>query len=275
MTLPANVFLGERQFFTRRDAYLLLHDVNAGHILRDAVFHLKALVHLHEIKFVVDVHQKLDGSRIGVADRARALDCGVTHAMPQGRGQLVGGRLLNEFLVAQVLDAALALAQMHHMAVFVGQYLHFDVARLLDKLFHVHVGLAERRRGLCTGQVVLARQFLLVLDKANTPSAAAQRGLDEQGEADLLRPLQGFVHAVHGAGRAGNDRNARLHGDLGIVSLGDLVVVVSKSGNTEELVRLVPYARVRLPAKGLCTQRWLGDLLPRCTKLHDKLCRHR
>ena len=35
-----------------------------------------------------------------------------------------------------------------------------------------------------------------------------------------------------------------LHGDLGIVGPGDLVVVVSKSGNTEELVRLVPYARV-------------------------------
>ena len=40
-----------------------------------------------------------------------------------------------------------------------------------------------------------------------------------------------------------------LHGDLGIVSAGDLVVVVSKSGNTEELVRLVPYAKAKsLPA---------------------------
>ena len=35
-----------------------------------------------------------------------------------------------------------------------------------------------------------------------------------------------------------------LHGDLGIVGAGDLVVVVSKSGNTDELIRLVPYARV-------------------------------
>ena len=41
-----------------------------------------------------------------------------------------------------------------------------------------------------------------------------------------------------------------LHGDLGIVSSGDLVVVVSKSGSTEELVRLVPYARVRTDREG-------------------------
>ena len=36
-----------------------------------------------------------------------------------------------------------------------------------------------------------------------------------------------------------------LHGDLGIVGKEDLVVLFSKSGNTEELIRLVPYARVR------------------------------
>ena len=39
-----------------------------------------------------------------------------------------------------------------------------------------------------------------------------------------------------------------LHGDLGIISAGDLVVCVSKSGSTDELVRLVPYARVK-PAR--------------------------
>ncbi len=35
-----------------------------------------------------------------------------------------------------------------------------------------------------------------------------------------------------------------LHGDLGIVSKEDLVVLFSKSGNTEELIRLVPFAKV-------------------------------
>lgn len=35
-----------------------------------------------------------------------------------------------------------------------------------------------------------------------------------------------------------------LHGDIGIVGRDDLVVIVSKSGATEELLRLVPYAKV-------------------------------
>lgn len=36
-----------------------------------------------------------------------------------------------------------------------------------------------------------------------------------------------------------------LHGDIGIVGRDDVVVIVSKSGATDELLRLVPYARVR------------------------------
>ncbi len=36
-----------------------------------------------------------------------------------------------------------------------------------------------------------------------------------------------------------------LHGDLGMVCREDLIVLFSKSGNTEELIRLVPFAKVR------------------------------
>ena len=39
-----------------------------------------------------------------------------------------------------------------------------------------------------------------------------------------------------------------LHGDIGIVGHDDVVVIVSKSGATDELLRLVPYARVRAAA---------------------------
>lgn len=36
-----------------------------------------------------------------------------------------------------------------------------------------------------------------------------------------------------------------MHGDIGIVGRDDLVVMVSKSGATEELLRLVPYVKAR------------------------------
>ena len=42
-----------------------------------------------------------------------------------------------------------------------------------------------------------------------------------------------------------------LHGDLGIVSQKDMVVCFSKSGDTDELLRLVPYAKVRPPWSNL------------------------
>ena len=35
-----------------------------------------------------------------------------------------------------------------------------------------------------------------------------------------------------------------LHGDIGIVGPTDLLVALSKSGGSEELLRLMPYARV-------------------------------
>ncbi len=43
-----------------------------------------------------------------------------------------------------------------------------------------------------------------------------------------------------------------LHGDIGIVGAHDLVVMVSKSGATEELLRLVPYAKARAALSTLC-----------------------
>jgi len=51
-----------------------------------------------------------------------------------------------------------------------------------------------------------------------------------------------------------------LHGDIGIISQQDLLVCFSKSGATEEIIRLVPFAKVG--AAALCadagvTQRWV------------------
>ncbi len=66
-----------------------------------------------------------------------------------------------------------------------------------------------------------------------------------------------------------------LHGDIGIVGPADLLVALSKSGGSEELLRLMPYARVcllvqhvlhvqpkhrcRLPSTGSCCAYTVGD----------------
>ena len=44
-----------------------------------------------------------------------------------------------------------------------------------------------------------------------------------------------------------------LHGDIGIVGEADLLVAFSKSGGSEELLKLLPFAKV--PATGACGNR--------------------
>jgi arabinose-5-phosphate isomerase len=51
-----------------------------------------------------------------------------------------------------------------------------------------------------------------------------------------------------------------LHGDLGIVSPDDLVVLFSKSGNTEELVRLVPFAKANPSVSTTCQDALCSNL---------------
>jgi len=47
-----------------------------------------------------------------------------------------------------------------------------------------------------------------------------------------------------------------LHGDIGIVGKDDLLVLFSKSGATEELIKLIPYAKVRATTRAhSCLQR--------------------
>src|SRR5262249_2380300 len=57
-----------RERFTSGDADLLLYEIAAVNFLRDGVFHLDARGHLHEIKALVLIDQKLNRACIFVAD---------------------------------------------------------------------------------------------------------------------------------------------------------------------------------------------------------------
>jgi arabinose-5-phosphate isomerase len=41
------------------------------------------------------------------------------------------------------------------------------------------------------------------------------------------------------------DSTEALHGDIGIIGHGDVLVLISKSGESDELVRLLPFAKSR------------------------------
>ena len=67
-------------------------------------------------------------------------------------------RLLEQLLVP-ALNRALALAEVHHVAVVIAEDLELDVARRLEVLLDVDVADAERRLGLALRRLERVRQL--------------------------------------------------------------------------------------------------------------------
>src|SRR5262249_21431284 len=124
------------------------------------------------------------------------------------RGQLRRRRLLDQFLMPQVLHGTLPLAEVNDAAVLVREYLHLDVARLLQELLQIDVGTAERRGRLAPRHLQLARQLLFVLDETDAAPAAAVRRLDEQRVTAAVREPERLVFAGDDAVGTGDDRDA-------------------------------------------------------------------
>jgi hypothetical protein len=130
-----------------RDEYLLADDVDPGDRLRDRVLDLYARVHLEEVVRAVRVEKTLDRSRRPVADRTRGVDRDCTDPRTELRVDGWGRRLLDELLMAS-LDRAVALSEMHDVAVRVGEDLHLDVAGVVEIALDVHGGVREIRLAL-------------------------------------------------------------------------------------------------------------------------------
>ena len=183
------------ELLARGNQDLRLHQVNVGGHLGDGMLHLNARIHFDEGQAAVFVHQKFDGSGIHVADAAQGLYQDAANAFAQLGSDFHRGRFFHQLLMT-ALDAALALAQAHHIAVLVGQHLELDMARPLDEPLHVEIAIAERRRRLRLRRVKQVGQFLFAADDAHTASTAARRGFHDQAEirrcapTPALRPLR-------------------------------------------------------------------------------------
>ena len=141
-----------------RNANLLLDDVDAGHHLGDRMLDLDARVHFHEEEVALLVHQELEGAGVGVLHGARRVGDDAAHLA----ADLVGDRdrrRLFEQLLMPALDRALALAQVHDVAVVIAEHLELDVARRVEVLLDVDVADAERRFGLALRGLERVRQI--------------------------------------------------------------------------------------------------------------------
>src|SRR5690606_148609 len=215
VTAEADVVLREPQLLAGGDADLRLHDVDAGDHLGDRVLDLHAGVHLDEVELAILV-QELEGAGAAVADAA----AGVRAALADLGDQLAwnaGGRGLLDDLLVAALHRAVALAQVHGVAVLVGQHLELHVTRVLEELLHVHRRVAEGRAGLGPGHVDGVEQRGLGVYDAHAAPATAAGGLDDDRVADVARDAKNLVRVVRqgafGAGHAGHAGG--FHGVLG------------------------------------------------------------
>ena len=128
MAVKRDVVLGERERLTGGDPELLLDEIEPGHRLGDGVLDLQPRVDLEkrERLRVVERHEELRGAGADVPGPPGDVDRGPSDALAQRRTDRRRRALLEHLLVA-ALEAALALAEMQHGAVRVGEQLHLDV----------------------------------------------------------------------------------------------------------------------------------------------------
>ena len=96
----------------------------------------------------------------------------------------------------------------------VAQHLDLDVARVLDELLDEHAVVAEAGLGLRAGERKAFIDLLGVVGDPHALAAAAGRGLDHDGIADLGGDLDGMLGVRDLAQKAGNRRHLGLGGRL-------------------------------------------------------------
>ncbi len=200
------VLLREAEGLPGRDPQLPLDQVQARDQLGHRVLHLEAGVHLHEVvrRRVRARDDELHRARAPVAAGAGRLDRRLAHRRTRLLVEEHARRLLDDLLVA-ALEGALALAQVDHVAVAVGQDLDLDVAGAVDPALDEERVVVEGGAGLAAGGGDLVLQAGQVPHQAHALAAAARAGLQQHRRAQLAGRLRQVRVAA-----PGDDRHARV-----------------------------------------------------------------
>ncbi len=192
-----------------RDQDLRAHDVDARHHLGHRVLDLNARVDLDEVPLLrVRIHQELDRPGVHVVRLAGDRHRRIAQSAARLVGKIRRRGELHDFLMP-ALHRAVALVQVHHAAVRVGDHLHLDVPRPRHETLDEHSAVAERQRRLLLRLFDLRGQVRLDLHDAHAATAAAEGRLDDDREADRLGDLDRLPRIGDRVVRAGDDRHAR------------------------------------------------------------------
>ena len=137
-------------------------------------------------KYSPSCEQPLDGAGRAVAHRPGRLGADLADPLAQLGVHRRGGALLDQLLVA-ALHRAVALEQVDHVALGVGQHLHLHVAWIGQVALHVHGGVGEELLALARGALERLLELVLGLGHAEALAAAAAGRLDGHRVADRRR----------------------------------------------------------------------------------------
>ena len=216
MAVEADVLLGRHAALRRTDGEavedvdLRLDDVDAGHLLGDGVFDLDARIDFDEVEFAgIRILKEFDRAGADIGRVARELQRIAAQLLAQLLAEIGRRRALDHFLVAP-LDRAIALEQMHGIAMRVAQHLHFDVPGALDQLFQVDFVLAEGCLRLAFAFGDFAQEVCFAADGPHAATTTAPRGFQHNGVADFRRQLLDDFGIVRQRVGRRHDRHAHL-----------------------------------------------------------------
>mmetsp|Transcript_30197 Transcript_30197/g.81145 ORF Transcript_30197/g.81145 Transcript_30197/m.81145 type:complete len:253 (+) Transcript_30197:1370-2128(+) len=213
----------------------------------------------------VFVHQELDGARRVVAhllgEGHGLLAHGLAHlGRDEGRGSLL------EHLLVSPLDRALALRQVHHVAMLIRDELDFNVPRLLDKLLHEQAIVTKGGKSLVAAHAEALDGLLVAVGDAHALAAAACRRLDHDRVPDFVRNAKDILLRLKHANEARDCVHVRVLGnELGL----DLVAhgIDRVRARADELDALVG---ARLSKASILRQ----EAVARMDRVHAVLERH-
>ncbi len=117
------------------------------------------------------IHQELDSPRAAIIRSPGNLERVAAQGLALPLVQIWCGGAFDDLLIA-ALNRAVALEQMHQIAVAVAENLNLDVTGSLDEFFEIDLVLAERRLRFTPGDHAFTLEFICIANDAHTAAAA-------------------------------------------------------------------------------------------------------
>ena len=134
------------------------------------MLYLNSSVHLNKVKAAIFI-EKLKSTGTAIADLNTGLSAAFKYRLTHFFGNAGSRSFFQDFLMTS-LQGTVAIAQMNSMALAVGEYLNLNMARVLEKLLHIHRAITKCGLSFSLGDRHRVNQSIFALDNTHTATAA-------------------------------------------------------------------------------------------------------